>query len=111
MSNIEKTRSNKTIANLGFLRNQVNDLDYLVSTAEILSRSLSKGISMIWEIDKIRSSVSSNNFNDLSSSDKNNFLKLIYESGPELNGLKANLTLAQLNIEKIHENRRSLAGL
>ncbi len=103
LSNIEETRSNKTLANLGFLRNQVNDLDYLVSTAEILSRSLSKGISLVWEIDKIRTSVSSNNFNDLSPTDKNNFLKLVYESGPELNGLKANLTLAQLNIEKIHK--------
>ena len=86
---MKKTRSNKTIANLGFLRNQVNDLDYLVSTAEILSRSLSKGISMIWEIDKIRSSVSSNNFNDLSSSDKNNFLKLIYESRSGIKWLKS----------------------
>ncbi|MHB8903511.1 MAG: DUF4012 domain-containing protein [Patescibacteria group bacterium] len=101
--NIASTRNNKTIAKIGLLKNQVDDLEYLVKTAEILSRSLSRGVSLISEIDKVRSGAGSNNFVDLSTTEKNHFLKLIYESGPELNGLKANLTLAQLNIEKIHK--------
>lgn len=35
--------------------------------------------------------------------EKTQFLKLIYESEPELNGLKANLNLALFNINKIHK--------
>lgn len=99
---LDQTQKNKTIQKIALFRSQVNDLQYLCKTAEILSRSLSSGISLAWEIDKIQSGAKSNNFSDLSTADKNHFLKLVYESGPELNGLKANLNLAELNIDKIH---------
>jgi hypothetical protein len=101
--NLEETRSNKTISSLKIFQTQVNDLEYLCKTGEILSRSLSNGLNLVSEIDRIRSSDSNKNFADLSLVEKNNFLKLIYESGPELNGLKANLKLAEFNIEKINK--------
>ena len=103
INSLEKTRNNKTISSLVFFQNQVDDLEYLCKTAEILSRSLVNGISIASEISQIQSGAKSSNFSDLSVDDKNHFLKLVYESGPELNGLKANLNLAQLNINKIHK--------
>lgn len=102
-SSLEKTQDNKTIALIPVFQNQVNDLKYLVKTAEILSRSLTGGVALASEIDEIRSGAAGNNFSNLSAAEKNHFLKLVYESGPELNGLKANLNLAELNIEKIHK--------
>lgn len=102
-ANLEETQKNKTIALVPIFQNQVNDLEYLVKTAEILSRSLVNGIALASEIDQIRTGALGNNFSNLSPSEKNHFLKLVYESGPELNGLKANLNLAELNIEKIHK--------
>lgn len=100
--NLEKTRKNKTIANIALFQTQVNDLEYLIKTAEILNHSLSGGVSLVSKIDKVLSSTESRKFSDLTIPEKNNLLKLVYESGPELNGLKANLDLAELNIEKIH---------
>ena len=102
INSLEATKNNKTIAQLGLFQNQVNDLEYLCKTAEILSRSLINGISLVSEMDQIRSGAKGNDFANLSTEDKNHFLQLVYESGPELNGLKADLNLAQLNISKIH---------
>ena len=102
-TSLKETQKNIAISKITLFQNQVNDLEYLVKTAEILSRSLINGVTLVSEMEKIRSGVLSSNFSDLSATEKNHFLKLIYEAGPELNGLKANLDLAKLNIEKIHQ--------
>lgn len=102
-TSLKETQKNIAISKITLFQNQVNDLEYLVKTAEILSRSLINGVTLVSEMEKIRSGVLSSNFSDLSTTEKNHFLKLIYEAGPELNGLKANLDLAKLNIEKIHQ--------
>ncbi len=103
LENIDDSRRNLLIRNQGILRDQVNDIEYLLKTAEILSRSLEHTIPMAQELDKILSGAVGNNFSSLSSREKAYFISLIYESEPELNGLKANLELALLNLEKIHK--------
>jgi len=103
IASLDETRNNKTVSSIAVIQNQVDDLEYLCKTAEILSRSLVDGISLISEMDGIYSGSKGGNFANLNTTDKNHLLKLVYESGPELNGLKANLDLAQLNIDKIHK--------
>ncbi len=102
LANLEATRSNPAIKNIGLIRTQVNDLDYLLKTAEILSRSVERSLPIISELDKIGRGTGQQSFTDLPAAEKAKFLKLVYQSEPELNGLKANLDLALLNLDKIH---------
>ncbi len=103
LENLAASRSNIIIKNSRFFQNQVNDLEYLFKATEILSRSLQRSIPLAQELSRISSGAAGGNFINLSDAEKANFLKLIYESEPEFNGLKANLELALLNINKIHQ--------
>ena len=102
LDNLESSRQNIVIKKFALIGSQVNDLEYLLKTTEIISRSLERSIPLAKELDQIKSGTAGGNFNNLKDEDKAQFLKLIYESEPELNGLKANLDLALLNINKIH---------
>ncbi|MDP2943993.1 MAG: DUF4012 domain-containing protein [bacterium] len=103
LASLDATRSNPAIKNFGPVRVQIDDLEYLLKTADILSRSLERGILIVGELKKISAAAGKQNFIDLPATDKTRFLKFIYESEPELNGLKANLDLALLNLSKIHK--------
>ncbi|MFZ4632498.1 MAG: DUF4012 domain-containing protein [Patescibacteria group bacterium] len=101
LESLEATKKNIVIKQITFFENQVNELEYLFKTTEILSRSLERSIPLVKELSRIRSGAAGENFTNLNEKEKTEFLKLIYESEPELNGLKANLNLALLNIKKI----------
>jgi len=103
LQELEQSKKNLLIKKFYFFRNQVNDLEYLFKTTEILSRSLIRVIDLAKEFETMSSGSKSNSFNDLKEDDKIKLLRLVYESGPELNGLKANLNIALLNINKIHK--------
>jgi len=103
LASLEASRSNPAIQKFGPIRSQINDLSYLLQTATILSGSMERGLPIVSELNKISAASGSNNFVDLPETDKGRFLKLIYESEPELNGLKANIDLALLNLNKIHK--------
>lgn len=103
LASLDSTQENIVVKKIPLIQSQVNDLKYLLKTTEIISRSLERSIPLIGELDKITSGAVGGNFSNLNSGDKTRFLKLIYESEPELNGLGANLNLALLNINKIHK--------
>lgn len=100
---INASRSNSVIRNINLVRTQINDLEYLLKTAEILTRSLQRIIPIAQELSRIQSGSGRRNFNDLAPADKVKFLQLIYQSEPELNGLRANINIAILNLDKIHK--------
>lgn len=103
LENLDRTHDNPAVKYFGFVRTQIDDLEYLLKTAEILSRSLEHIVPIAQGLDRIRSGAVSKNFNDLPAADKDRFIKMIYESEPEITGLKANLDLALLNLDKIHQ--------
>lgn len=103
LDELDKTRDNFAVKRIFLIKAQVNDLEYLLKTAEILSRSLENTIPIIQGLDKILAGASSHNFSDLPAEEKGRFLQSLYESEPELKGLKANLDLAVLNLNKIHK--------
>lgn len=103
LADTEKLRSKALFDRLAPLRSQINDLEYLLQTAEIVSRSLERAIPLAERIDQIRSGANDGNLAKLPTEKKKELLKLVYESEPELNGLKANLNLAVLNLGKIHK--------
>lgn len=97
-------KNKPTFRLLPWLKIQINDLEYLLQTVDIVNRSLTHVLPIIQEADSLYyDSASGQKFASLSTENKARILKIIYESEPELNGLKANLNLAQLNLSKINK--------
>jgi hypothetical protein len=99
---LSRAHNKSAIKNISFINSQINDLEYLLKIGEILSRSAGQAIRPIQALNKISAAAPSHKFTDLTATDKGRFLKLIYESAPELHGLKANLDLAILDFDRIH---------
>ncbi|MFA6393732.1 MAG: DUF4012 domain-containing protein [Patescibacteria group bacterium] len=76
------------------------DLKYLTVTADILARTVSRGTIFYRELQNLIAR-EDNDFSKLSQEEKGKVLGYLYESGPELAGLKANLDLASLNLQKV----------
>lgn len=102
LDNLAAIKEQKVFKYLKPLNNQISDLEYLLQTAEIITRSFDRILPIVSKLDNLYSSDPQQKFVDLPLAQKNQFFQLIYESEPELHGLKANLDLAQLNLEKIH---------
>ncbi|MDD5291152.1 MAG: DUF4012 domain-containing protein [Patescibacteria group bacterium] len=98
---LKSANSNFFISRLPFLKNQVNDFNYLAESGEILSKSVYQAAAIGQELDILFLKRSDSSFSKFSPEEKQAILKLIYESGPELAGLKANLDLAYLSLDQI----------
>lgn len=84
-------------------RNQIDDLTYLTKTGEILSRAVHNSAILAERFQEVISSSPSGDFNNLSKEKKSELFRLAKESVPELTGIKADINLASLNLEKIHQ--------
>jgi len=100
-SQLALVQNNFFIAKISGLSNQLYNLEYLLKSAEVLSRTINQASTIGQEVDSILAGKSYFKFSQFSSKQKEDILKLIYESGPELNGLKANLDLAYYNLDNI----------
>jgi len=103
LTSLEVIRNRKIFSYLPLLRNQVNDLEYLLKTADIVARSLTGAIPFAENISDVYYRSDNGRFSGLTRDEKTEFFRLIYESEPELNGLRANLQLARLNLDKIRK--------
>ncbi len=103
LAELEKVKNKQVFNRIVLLRNQVNDLEYLLKTADIISRSLDGAIPIAEKFSDLYSGAAGANFSSLNEQEKADFFKLIKESEPELNGLRANLDLALINLNKIHK--------
>ncbi len=103
LDRLDSIQNNIVVKKVSFFRTQVNYLEYLFKTTEILSRSLERSIPLAKQFEEISGGEAGANFANLDNENKNKFLKLLFESGPEINGLKANLDLALFNIDKIRK--------
>ncbi len=95
-------KDNYFVYHIKALEYQINDIEYLIKTAEILSGAINKVALLGNELQSVSSEKIGINFSKFSQAEKKNILKFIYESGPELNGVKANLELAHLNLNKVN---------
>jgi hypothetical protein len=102
LERLDKVKDNFFISNIFFTRKQIDDIFYLLETAEILSGAAIQGIIIAEKIDDASSGKIAENYYQLTENQKRDLLKIIYEAGPELNGVKANFDLAVLNIEKVN---------
>lgn len=98
---IAELRNSWFPAKFGLGAQQIDDLERLNASALIIARSALQGNSLAKNISA--SAFSGNdNFQDLSPEKKALFLQSLISLEPELNGLKANLSLALLNLDRIH---------
>ena len=83
------------------LNTQLEDLHNLSQTALILNKSLEKGARIGEKFEKYLSPEKELKLSRLSSEEKQEILKLAYESQPEFRGIKANLELAIWQLENL----------
>ncbi|MEI7451827.1 MAG: DUF4012 domain-containing protein [Candidatus Falkowbacteria bacterium] len=104
LTGLDKISQSFLYKHVAILNDQLSEVKYLLSTADILSRSLSQGGAVAQKLNDAVSGKGGVGFFDMSSEQKKVVLQLIYESLPELNGVKANLDLALLNLNKVSGN-------
>ena len=97
---IEALRQSWFPAKFGFGARQLDDLERLNTSALIISRSALRGSALAKNI-SASSFGENDNFQDLSPEKKAAFLQSLIALEPELNGLKANLSLALYNLNSI----------
>ncbi|MDD2680868.1 MAG: DUF4012 domain-containing protein [Patescibacteria group bacterium] len=100
-SDLQKLQNEWLPAKFKIGSSQINDLKNLNDTGLILTRSALQ-VSVLAQNLSASSFIATNNFNDLDLSQKENFLQALIALEPELNGLKANLDLAVINLDRIH---------
>lgn len=102
LDHITDSRGNNVIRYFPPVRRQIDDLEYLLKTGEIMSRSFQAAFPIAQGLTEIRSGAGGKSFAELPAADKDEFLKYVFRSEPEINGLRANLELASLNLGKVH---------
>ena len=102
LNTLSDIRNNKVAAYFSPITASVDDLEYLTQTADVLGKSLERSTAVLAKLAQVSGGRFTGTFSDLSVSDRQQILATIYESAPELNGLKANLELSLENLNKIH---------
>jgi len=92
------------IYNLPFLKKQFDNIEYIISAANLLSKALNRGSNFAYELKNLSEGNKGLAYSELSQSEKEKILKKIYFSSPELVGIKSNLELALLNLNQINYN-------
>ena len=98
---IEQLKDSLFIKSLPYFKNQIDNVEYLLTATELLSRSVSQSASFGQEM-KDSLGEKKLTFSEFSLEEKRNILQRFYQSGPELNGLKANIILALINLKQIN---------
>ena len=102
LNTLNDIRQNKVANYLSPVANSLNDLEYLTQTAEVLSKSVGRSTAVLSKIEAVSGGRFKGAFSDLSTTDRQQILLTVYQSAPELNGLKANLQMSLDNLNKIH---------
>ena len=95
---IENIEQRKIVKNISFFNNQIIELKNLAQSGEIATRSIMRIFPLISSFSE---PLVSEKFISLSEAEKENILKLIYQSEPDLRAFSANLNLALIKMDKI----------
>lgn len=95
------TKINSLQSKLFFLKNDLSSTAYLTTTAKILADSMTQISGLGIEMEKSLSN-KNKNFTQLSRTDKQRFLDFLYRSQPEVSGLKSNIDLSLMYIDKVN---------
>lgn len=94
-------KNNFFVSNFPLIKNDANDIDYLITSGLLLSQAANRGSFLALEFENLLGNGKKLSFSKFSTAEKQAILKKIFQSGPELNGLKSDLDLALLNLDQI----------
>lgn len=97
---LEKMKSSVLAKYIPALETQINNAEYLLTTAEFLSRAVMGGANFGLELESILSSDKKLSYSKFTKEEKRLILQRIFESSPDLNGIKANLDIAIINLDQ-----------
>ncbi|MDD4272047.1 MAG: DUF4012 domain-containing protein, partial [Patescibacteria group bacterium] len=100
ISKTEEIKNNNLIKFLPLAVSQLSEAESLLISVQFLSKAVAAGANLGLSFESILSDGKKFNFSRLSPEEKQNVLKKIYEAAPELNGIKADLDLAYINLEQ-----------
>lgn len=80
---------------------QIPEIEHLVAAFELITRSLSQGLSLVSDIKSMSSGDISATYATFSADEKKSILNRLYTSGPELNGLRADFQLALTELDRL----------
>jgi hypothetical protein len=104
LADIRALRDNFLLKRIWLADNELSDLEHLLRALSLVSSSMEKAALVGQEFKNVMSGQKGASFTEFSRDDKQTLLKMIYEFGPEMNGVKANLELALLEIDNIRGN-------
>jgi len=102
INKLQEVKSSFFISRIPFIKFQLNNVEYLLATAEILSRAVKQGVDLGQQLENLLEGNKKLSFSKFSKEEKRKILGRLYESTPELSGMKASLDLALVNLERIH---------
>jgi len=96
----EQLKDSWLIKRLPYFKNQINNAEYLLTSVEFLSQATSQSAGFGQELESGLGGKKLT-FSKFSREEKQNILQQFYQATPELNGLKANIALALINLEQV----------
>ncbi len=104
LDELDALSNNLFVQRFALAKEQIAEVEYLIESARVISKGVEKAATIASEMDNILGGKFGENFAEFHPEEKERLLKLIYEQGPELNGVKANFDLALVNLERIEAN-------
>lgn len=101
LNELSRLKENYFISNLPWALSQLNEAESLLACAKFLSKAVSGGALFGQNLQALSGGDKKLNLANLETEEKKKFLSKIYESAPELNGVKADLDLAWLNLSQV----------
>ena len=98
---LQALRDNPIFKNLNLGQKELADINYLIVSAGVISKALNEAALVGTQWNEIMGGKFGANFSTFSTAQKQALLRSIYESGPEFNGLKADLDLAKTGLDKV----------
>ncbi|MEI6596711.1 MAG: DUF4012 domain-containing protein [bacterium] len=102
INKIEEIKNNNLISSLPLAISQLNEAEKLLISVQFLSKAVAGGANFGLSLEALLAGDKKFNFSKLSPEEKRNVLRKIFESAPELNGVKADLDLAYINLEQVN---------
>lgn len=101
INKLEEIKKNNLINCLPWALSQLNDAESLLISVQFLSKAVYGGANFGLSLEALLTGDNKFNFSKLSPEIKRGLLKKIFESAPELNGIKADLDLAYISLEEV----------
>jgi len=101
IDDLNRIKTSLFLSNWPLLADQLNQAQSLLVSAQFLSRAVYEGTDFGLSLESLLGNNKKLNFTKFTPEEKRKVLGKIYESAPELNGIKADLDLAYLNLEQV----------